>query len=245
MLMNKTRASVAILALGITGILQAAGAPPDPLWNKALAVAAANSQWVPGLVITRSEVLHKGKSEGVHEFWQRSQPGPNGEVITKTVKVLEDGKDVTKKESQEADKSNDASDKGGGNPFDPNVQDRVTLTSIARSRVIAGLGCAAYAFEVRNVNGSKVRGTAWLEKESGVPREIENMTIEPLPDKHLKSLTMTTHYEMTNGMWFAKSTEVTSAVSVLFIKADIKSTITFSEHWKKAASGANPATGGK
>src|SRR5438105_3550646 len=41
--------------------LFAAEAPTDPLWRKAVAVAAANVDWVPGLVITRSEVLHKGE----------------------------------------------------------------------------------------------------------------------------------------------------------------------------------------
>jgi hypothetical protein len=178
--------------------LFAADAPNDPLWSKAVAVAAANSDWVPGLVITRSEVLRKGEAIGVHEMWQRSKLGPKGEVVTETVKMLEDGKDVTKVEetkNEEKRGTKKVDGKGGGNPFDASVQDRLSLKVMARSRTIAGRDCVGYAFELRNTNGPMVRGTAWLQKETGVPSEIENMTLDPLPDKHLKHLTLTTRYE--------------------------------------------------
>ncbi len=111
--------------------------------------------------------------------------------------------------------------------------------------MIAGRDCVGYLFELKNVDGLVVRGTAWLEKETGIPREIENTTVEPLPDKHLKSLTMTTHYEMTNGMWFAKSTESASTVSIFLIKAQVRSTTTFSEHWRKSPRETGPAIDGK
>jgi len=79
-----------------------------------------------------------------------------------------------------------------------------------------------------------VRGTAWLENETGVPLEIENMTLEPLPDKHLRHLTLTTRYETTtNGAWLAKTTTATFTMSVMFIQAEARTMTTFSEHWKK------------
>jgi hypothetical protein len=233
--LSKAATMFALALLWPTRLLLAADAPQDLLWRKAVAVAKASADWVPGLVITRSEVFHKGESEGIHEIWQRSKPGPKGEVLTETIKILEDGKDVTKKEmmeNKEMDGVKKADSKGGGNPFDPDVQDQLTLKVTGRSRVIAGLDCLGYAFELKNTNGPMVRGTAWLEKETGVPREIDNMTVDPLPDKHLKQLTLRTHYETTNGVWLAKSTEATSTVKVLFIKADLRSTTTFSEHWK-------------
>ena len=78
-----------------------------------------------------------------------------------------------------------------------------------------------------------MRGTAWLDKETGVPSEIENMTLDPLPDKRLKQLTLTTRYETTtNGAWLAKTMTATSTLGVMFIKADARTTTTFSEHWK-------------
>jgi hypothetical protein len=103
-----------------------------------------------------------------------------------------------------------------------------------RSRNISGRPCVGYAFELRNTNGLLVRGTAWLEKETGVPSEVENMTLDPLPDKRLKHLTLTTRYETTtNGTWLAKTITATSTMSVMFIKADARTTTTFSDHWKK------------
>jgi hypothetical protein len=217
--------------------LFAGDATKDPLWSKAVAVAGANADWVPGLVISRSEVLRKGKVVGVHEMWQRSKLGPKSEVVTETVKILEDGKDVTKREEKKnkaKSETKKTASKGGGNPFDADVQDRLSLKVMDRSRTIAGRACVGYAFELRNTNGPVVRGTAWLEKETGVPSEIENMTLDPLPDKRLKHLTMTTCYETTtNGTWLVKTMTADSTMSVMFIKADARTTTTFSEHWKK------------
>src|SRR5688500_14164612 len=90
------------LALGCL-MASAASALEDPLWRKAISVAGSNTNWVAGLVITRTEILQKGKVESVHELWRRSSLGVNGEVVTTTVKVLEDGKDVTAKEKKEFD----------------------------------------------------------------------------------------------------------------------------------------------
>ena len=234
--------TVTVLTLALFGsriFLFAAQASKDPLWRKAVAVAAANADWVPGLIVTRSEVLHKGEAVGVHEMWQRSRLGPKGEVVTETVRILEDGKDVTKPEKT---KSNAKRGAGGGNPFDADVQDQLSLKVMDQSRTIAGRNCVGYAFELRNTNGPVVRGTAWLDKESGVPSEIENMTLDPLPDKHLKNLTLTTHYvTTTNGTWLAKTITTTSTMSVMFIKADARTTTTFSEHWKRPQHETAPA----
>jgi hypothetical protein len=238
--MNSSLRTATVLTLALfwsRTFVFAADATKDPLWRKAVVVASANADWVPGLVITRSEVLHKGETIGVHEMWQRSKLGPKGEVVTETVKVLEDGKDVTKPENtknKEKSATRKTGGNGRGNPFDPAVQDQLTLKMMARSRNIAGRVCVGYAFELRNTNGPVVRGTAWLEKETGVPSEIENMTLDPLPDKHLKHLTLATRYETTtNGTWLAKTMTATSTMSVMFVKADARTTTTFSEHWKK------------
>ena len=233
----KTVAAVALVLWWGNGLHSAADEPQDALWRKAVAVAAANVDWVPGLTVTRSEVLHKGQPVAVHEIWQRSKPGPGGEPLTEIVKILEDGEDVTKKEKKETKDKGSAKKSGGqrgGNPFDPGVQDKISLKVMAHSRTIAGRDCVGYGFEIRNTNGPLVRGTAWLEKDTGVPSEIENMTLDPLPDRRLKRLTLATRYETTtNGTWLAKTTTAISTMSVMFVKADARTTTTFSEHWKK------------
>jgi hypothetical protein len=215
----------------------AADAAKDLLWSKAVAVAAANAGWVPGLTITRSEVLRKGQVIGVHEMWRRSKPGAKSEVVTETVKILEDGKDVTKQEEKKNKVKGDpekADGKWGGNPFDAGVQDRLSIKVVDRCRTIDGQACVGYAFELRNTNGPLVKGTAWLEKNIGVPLEIENMTLDPLPDKHLTRLVLTTRYAITaSGDWLVKTMTANSTMSVMLIKADGRTTTTFSEHWKR------------
>src|SRR5262249_38661685 len=62
-------------ALFVATSLASAGALPDPLWQKALSIAQSNADWVAGLVITRSEIVYKGETNGVHEIWQRSKLG--------------------------------------------------------------------------------------------------------------------------------------------------------------------------
>ncbi len=231
----KTATFVALALFWPRAFLCAADSAKDPLWRKAVAVATASANWAPGLVVTRSEVLRKGEVAGVHEMWRRSKLGAKGEVVTETVKVLEDGEDVTKAEKNDENReTKKAGSKGGLNPFDARVQEQLSLKVLDRSRSIAGRNCVGYAFELRNTNGPVVRGTAWLEKETGVPSEIENMTLDPLPDKHLKRLTMTTCYETTtNGACLAKTTTTTSTVSVMFVEVDTRMTTTYSEYWKK------------
>src|SRR5437870_878803 len=101
--MNPRPKTIIVLSLALlwtTTFVFAADAPPDSLWQKALTVARTNTGWVAGLVVTRSEVLHKGETNGVQETWQRSSLGSNGEIVTQTVKALEDGKDVTEHEKK-------------------------------------------------------------------------------------------------------------------------------------------------
>jgi hypothetical protein len=168
-------------------------------------------------------------------MWQRSKPGPKGEVVTETVKVLEDGKDVTREEKPKNNEKNAAKNAGGGNPFDPEVQAQLSLKVMDQSRTIAGRDCTGYVFELRNTNGPVVRGKAWLDKETGIPSEVEDMTLDPLPDKHLKQLSVTTRYETTtNGVWVAKTMTSSSTMSLLFIKANARTITTFSEHWKRS-----------
>lgn len=220
--------------------LQAAHPTNDPLWAKAVGVASTNWGWVAGLTVVHSEVLSKGESQGAHEIWTRSTPGTKGEVITETVKVLEDGKDVTAKEKKK-DKEKEKSGakkpgSGGGNPFDPHVQDQISVKPTGRAKAVSGRSCTAYEYELRGKDRQVTKGTAWLEKDTGWPAEIENMTIDPLPDKHLKQLTITTRYESSaEGAWRIKEMITSGVVGILFIKADIRSTATFSEYWKRPA----------
>jgi len=229
-------------ALALVSASLATGASSaDPLWQKALAVARTNDVAVAGLVITRSEVVLKGETNGVHELWERSTPGPQGAVVTKTIKVLEDGKDITAKEVKKQEKQEKQARKengkaarpSSGNPFDAEVQDRLTLVVTNQTRTIAGQDCVGYLFQVRNTNGPTTRGVAWIAKETGEPQEIDNMTLDPLPDKRLKQVTTVMRYETTTNGWHIKELQTTGRISVLFMQAEFHSVRTFSDYWRR------------
>src|SRR5580765_275633 len=178
---SRMSASTFCLLCG-TGWFWAVEPPQDPLWRKAVAVCSTNGDWLAGLVVMRSEVLYKGQSAGVHELWERCSLGRNGEVLTETIKVLEDGKDTTPKEKSKSKAKQDtkkSANPGGGNPFDPKVQNQVTAKLTGRSKVLDGKNCVAYEFELKASNALVFRGTAWLETDTGRPIETENMSLNP------------------------------------------------------------------
>jgi hypothetical protein len=63
--------------------------------------------------------------------------------------------------------------------------------------------------------------------------EIEDMTLDPLPDKHLKQVLITTRYGATTTGWHVKEMLTRGTISVLLIKADFHTLVTFGEYWKR------------
>ena len=82
--------------------------------------------------------------------------------------------------------------------------------------------------------GNHLDAPAWLEKANGIPAELENVTFDPMPDKHLKAMAVTTRYELTpDGIWRVKEMRTLGKVSMFLIKADLQSTTTLSEYWRR------------
>jgi hypothetical protein len=153
--------------------------------------------------------------------------------MTEVVKVLEDGKDVTAKEKKSTDDIKGANNIGSS-IFYSKTQKFLSVTPTERTKRITDRECVAYEFQQKNQEGPTLKGTAWLEKETGRPVELENMTFDPLPDKHVKRMAITTRYAPTpEGGWQVKETIMNGVAGILFIKAEFQSTMTFSEYWKK------------
>ena len=224
--------NLVILAWTIFAAAQSfAAAPQDPLWRKAIDVTRQNKAWIPGLTVMRSEVLQGGEAAGVHEIWQRSKAGTNGQVVSEIVKVLEDGKDVTAKEKKS--KQVQAPTSFDMMLFSPKAQRLLAVTPTERTRRITERECVAFEFQHQSPKGPTLKGIAWLEKETGRPVELENMTFDPLPDK-MKKMAITTRYAATpEGGWQVKETIMKGVAGFLFIKAEFQTTMSFSEYWKK------------
>lgn len=239
------------VCLGIRFCLSASSAqePPemDSLWQKAVALAEANQNWVPGLITNTVEAVNKkGESKGiVEETWIRLSLGENGEIAEEFVKVIEKGKDVTEKRKQEAErveKSENESEveeeesgeitMSGGSPFNPEVQERITLKRTDRIEEIEGRRCIVYEFTHEIEEGRTLKGTTWLEEETGIPLKRQ-FSPNPLP-KHVKRMQHTVNYAITpEGAWRAKGMQIEVTGGILFIKKRFRITVKFSDWWKE------------
>lgn len=205
-------------------------ATQDSLWQKALVIAEENENWVPGLVIVRMEELGKdGEAKSVEETWMRLRLGQDGELVHDTVKILRDGEDVTD-EPREWGKSGSTSAKA--NPFNPEVQNDVSVNREEQEELVMKKECIPYEFVQKTEDGEVLSGTAWLEKETGTPVQIQFET-DPMP-KHTRSMLTTTDYEFTSeGFWYPRETVIKASAGFLWIKKSFRVTVSFSEYWRK------------
>ncbi len=228
------------LSLGIlliSGVAQT-GAPPDSLWQKAVAIAQANDPWIPGLMVSRLEMLDgKGGAQSVEEFWVQFTLGADGKVQSKRVKHLKDGKEVSEPEPSEGRDEDGPQEKEKHSfsfsftesPFHPKVQGKVAFQRTTQTKTIRGRPCAGYPFTLRKEKGAIERGTAWLEEGTGVPVELQ-FSPSPLP-KRVQRLVTTVRYETTpEGAWHPVEIVFEGEGGFLFIKRRFRNVIRLSEY---------------
>ena len=185
------RKSVALLlfALALSVPAVSAAAPADPLWREAVAAASRAEAWSPGEVRILIEMADDRGN--VLETWDNRYliaAGPDGTLSTEVVAAIHDGKDETRKEREAQAKRESAAPRDGAgdwtrfidDPFDPAIQESVTVRRLADPRTIAGTACAAFSFTIAKPKGVSIEGTAWLDAATGVPLEAVSAP-QPLP----------------------------------------------------------------
>jgi hypothetical protein len=235
-------ASVCIVA-GALGFVSRprAEAPTDSFWVKAVALAGANDDLVPGLIkMHMQEVDKNGKPKNedkYYEAWSTLSLGADGEVQYETVRVIENGEDITesekaKEQAEDEDEEESESERMEAyNPFDPDSQDRISVVPIGSAGIVGGRNTVVYEFTERTEDDVEISGRAWLEIDSGAPVRIE-YTPDPLP-KRVKSLTTTVEYEhMYPDSLVARHMVVEVTGGFLFIKKHFHMDMTFDRHWR-------------
>ena len=138
----------------------AKGAEKDPLWQKAVAIAEANKGWAPQSAVLRIEILNKRgevehKEEALLDFTSKSKDESsfNSYVDPNSLNIVDNS------------------------PFEPESQNDISLNTTPEIKDIEGKQCVKYEYIWRK--GTEVlEGTAWLEKESGIPVKIESSSTE-------------------------------------------------------------------
>jgi len=220
-------------------------APTDSLWQKAVEISAASEDWVPGLIIEKEEVFDEdGKLEESSEVHLRFIPEKNGEIAIKLIKAIENGKEVTEEARDEIEKYlQELEEDEEDNPFNPGVQQNITIKRLNRTRVINDKKCIAYEYK-QKTKDAEWYGTAWLEVGTGIPVEVQSEP-DPLPPieegVEAESLSVIIRYDYTaEGAWYVKEAIVDIGIKVKILplvtfKGTVHNVTTFSEYWKYGA----------
>ena len=103
---------------------------------------------------------------------------------------------VPEKEEKSEEKSNDSKEvsfKISADFWNPDVQKMMTVTVRDQRKDILGKTCVAHDFIQKITEKEHIKGTAWIEENTGIPVEVQ-FTQKPLP-KHVKKMISTIRYQ--------------------------------------------------
>ncbi|MCK4413851.1 MAG: hypothetical protein KAY32_09920 [Candidatus Eisenbacteria sp.] len=237
----------------------------DPLWQKAVALAARNAGWIPGLAVQRVEDMDGDwQVKGVEEYWIRISPDSSGGLDHELIKAIKDGKDRTEKERKKAAEEERKADErqrkeeekrrreaekrgeiyvppeeqkryeifGGPLPFDPEIQDSVSVRRVTATDPPPGPPSIAFEFTQPLSRERSLRGIAWLDAETGAPIE-GRFAPAPLPGR-VKEMEMRMRFTTTpDGAWYPTELFIRAMGKFLFFKKRVQSTLTLSDYWWK------------
>jgi hypothetical protein len=243
-----------LLAAGLLLVLPLP-APADDLWPRAVEWGSAFQNWLPGTMDMVSEMLDKeGKAVETTEIRFRLSQKPGGELDQELLRYVENGKDATaakKAEMEKAKAEEEAKEKAdGGNRkaeggddgevsvgvevagvFHPDLQKGTQVKPGVHRRAVGGRMGLEHAFSQKQKDGTTVEGTAWLDRETGLPLEVDYVPV-PLP-KHVKSLASVIRYGPGAGEnWHAVEMVSEGVGGILFIKKRFRFTMKFGDYFQ-------------
>lgn len=228
--------ATALTTLLLLSALSLSAAPSDPLWDKAVRISGAVKEWVPGNASFRLELVDdKGAVQESWQMWYRLSPSPTGDVAMEVIRAMHNNDDTTRKEQQAQRKRKATPFTMGDNPFDPQVQDAVAVTPRGEKDTAAGRECALFDFVLKKKEGSFVRGTAWLDVQSGAPVQV-SYTATPLPRGVFKLTTTIRYAPGLAGEGFLKDVHVEGVGGILFIRKSFRSDISVDGYWRRGTS---------
>jgi hypothetical protein len=221
-----------------------AGVPTDSLWLKAVDLSEVNDDLVPGSMRMHMQEMDKHgmpkDEDKYYEYWSRLFLGEDGEVSFETIKVIENGKDITEEEKakeQDREDNEDEDDESESHsmerysPFDSEKQERMSVARIDTIEIVNGRDAVPFEFTEQTADEKVIRGTAWLEASSGVPIRVE-YTTDPLP-KRVKSMVTTLEYEAAGpDSLIVRAMSVKASGGFLFIKKHFQMDMTFADYWR-------------
>ncbi|RPH94422.1 MAG: hypothetical protein EHM72_15610 [Calditrichaeota bacterium] len=206
----------------------------DSLWGRAVEIFSQNDDWVPGLINGRFELLN---SQGDVTDLTLSQTklvlNQANQVESQIIQVIHNGQDVTAKSAAENSSEEDGEKQEFSfeeSPFNPEIQDRVSVRLTDERIVIDGKPCVIYEYSLL-ISDQTRSGKIWLDTLSGVPVQNE-FTQEPLP-KHVKKLINRIFYRCNaDGSFYVDKISFEGSGGFLLIKKNFRGEMIFSNYWR-------------
>lgn len=230
--------SLCVLALYAQAALAQTHMAQDTLWAKAVALAAANDNWMPTQWHETETILDKkGRVEETSEIQYRLGITPDNNLDVQVINATKNGEDILQeaRSALEGSTPMNARENPEDNPFDPALQHTITATRSPTTKRIDGRAYVGFAYVQATQEGDWT-GTAWLDAETGMPIQFES-TPKGLPMKEdgieVQALTSITHYNISApDAWYPVRVQVNvgfkARYAVFSFKGTSKTTITLS-----------------
>jgi hypothetical protein len=239
---------ISMLATGFAlGLPLAAGADTitDSLWIGAVDLAEQNRDLVPGTIESYMQEVDKhGKPKDEDKYrhsWAKLTLNADGEVEYESIKVIDDGEDITAEEqAREREKRDEQDDEDsrsfttrGYSPFRRSAQERMSIERMEETDVLDGMDLVVYRFteHPEDEDGEKVTGTAWFDPATGVPVKME-YTTDPLPKRVKRMITTMEYASPAPDSLIVKRMTMDVTGGILFIKKHFHMEMTFGDHWR-------------
>lgn len=151
-----------------------ASVPADALWDRAIGVATANRDLVPGRWTERREVFNvKNEVELTTTTVVTFSMESTGSIDVRLEQALSDNLDITDEKRPLFDDEKDRFHLRNPehNPFHPAYQGKVRAQRDGRTRAMGATILIAYAYR-QETNAGAWEGVAWIDEVSGRPAEL-------------------------------------------------------------------------
>ncbi len=212
------------------------------LWEKAVKIADANKDWVPGHVRIIDKTFDLDEKLVESSETELAIPAlPICEPAIIVLKAETNGKNVKAKVQKDLNDELVLENEEEENPFLPEIQKHVTVTPLNQNKSIRGRNCTSFEYVLVNSNKQQFKGVAWLETEGGAPREVSYYAAStPIKtdDFTITRASVVQGYDHTsNNAWHM--TEKTSKLSIeakpfplVRFKGNVHIFETYDKHWK-------------
>lgn len=211
----------------------------DGLWDKTLKIIEETDLYYPEKMEVES-IMTTMEGEVKNSFYIKyiNSFEAEGKLKSEPVKVIRDGKDITKEyieelkkeEKKEKKKEKEGEKSYSSSDFDVFNKKNQKNLKIVRKGVekIEGKDYAIYDFTLKIDNKNNLKGSVWIDLENAKPLKVISTT-DPLP-KYTKELKTSLYYLEENGKVFLKKMEMEGWGSFLFYKRKFKMTTLFENY---------------